>query len=520
MCHPLVVTLSRVGPVTVDEDHSAGADVQALRCRVGARLASCRREAGLSQPQLGHALGRTRSLISKVEHGSRAMPAELWVIADQMCDAQGALVAEFTALAAAEADYRERCRTQRRHKQIHHAGSRTQAAAPRTWPALLVPPAGLGVGGIDAWPDRALVSAGLAEELMAVVTKLVRALGRRDAIRLAGSVLAAAGLPGLDTDEHLRLAHAVVSPRRVDAQVITNLAVVLAHCKRLEDKLGPLEVLDTVVAQHRLVRHLSEGDCPDQLRRPLSIVDSNMASTIGCYLLDMGHPDTANRYFQQARQAGHDARNPAFAAYAAAQRTMVALECSDTPTALDTAAAARSLAARTDDRRLQALAEQGAAAAYALDRQHRPCMIACDRAHQLLTNANGQTPDSPAYWVHHGTIESQRSLFLSLLGRPQEAVEAASSARDRFDRTYLGEYTRCQLRLGHALVLSRDITEATRVLSDAAGHAHLAPRLTQVLHTTRALIQPWATTHAVRTLDDQLAACGLLPPTYPAGQVT
>jgi DNA-binding XRE family transcriptional regulator len=61
--------------VTVDENPHPGDDIQIVRCRAGARLASCRREAGLSQPQLGQALGRTRSLISKVEHGARTMPA-------------------------------------------------------------------------------------------------------------------------------------------------------------------------------------------------------------------------------------------------------------------------------------------------------------------------------------------------------------------------------------------------------------------------------------------------------------
>ncbi|MBV9139819.1 MAG: hypothetical protein JO115_02655, partial [Pseudonocardiales bacterium] len=69
-----------------------------------------------------------------------------------------------------------------------------------------------------------------------------------------------------------------------------------------------------------------------------------------------------------------------------------------------------------------------------------------------------------------------------------------------------------QVRLGHALVLSHDITEAARVLGNAALQAHLHPRLTAEFHTARALLQPWAHTHAVTTLDDQLKAHGLMPP--------
>jgi hypothetical protein len=55
-------------------------------------------------------------------------------------------------------------------------------------------------------------------------------------------------------------------------------------------------------------------------------------------------------------------------------------------------------------------------------------------------------------------------------------------------------------------VLSKDITQAAQVLGDAATQAHLYPRLTAELYNARALMQPWANTHAVKTLDAQLEA--------------
>lgn len=142
-------------------------------------------------------------------------------------------------------------------------------------------------------------------------------------------------------------------------------------------------------------------------------------------------------------------------------------------------------------------------------------MTAFDRAHDFLTNANGNTPESPAYWVHHGSIDSRRSLLLSRLNKSQEALDAANTALAQYDPTYVGRYTQCQVRLSHALVLSQDITEATRVLSDAAAQAHLYPRLTAELHTARALMQPWENTKAVKELDAQFHIYGLLPATIP-----
>ncbi|MGH3975087.1 MAG: hypothetical protein ACRDS9_17425, partial [Pseudonocardiaceae bacterium] len=244
------------------------------------------------------------------------MPARLWKIADDVCRADGALVAEHSTLADAEQDYRARCRVRGRHvqQQAAHAKAQALSASSAAWQR----------DQDVAWQEMTRVSAKLAEELMAVVTKLIRSLGRRDAMRMISGTLAAVGLSGLDADEYTRVIHAVEAPHRVDAQVVENLAVTLARCKRLEDKLGPCEVLDTVVAQHGLVRHLLAGGCPDNLVKPLKLVQSDMASAIGGYLIDMGRPETARDYFQRARRAGHHAGNPAYAAYAATNASWAA----------------------------------------------------------------------------------------------------------------------------------------------------------------------------------------------------
>jgi transcriptional regulator with XRE-family HTH domain len=483
--------------------------VEALRCGLGCQLANLRTAAGISQPQLGQALRRTRSMISKVEHGVRRMPEALWKIADELCAAEGVLVTAHTELMQAEQDYRARRRAPRRQVQ---PSPRVQRDSGRmVWPVS----AGrvLAVRLLDqdvAWSENGE----LVEELLEVVTRLVQAVGRRKAMQLAGSVFAALGLSGLlDADEYTRLAQAVAFPSRVDAQVINNLVITLTVCKRQEDKLGPCQVMDTVRAQHQLVRRLLAGDCPERFRKSLHLVDSNMAATIGGYLIDMGQFEAASRYFARACRAAHNASNATYATYAAINTSFAARLRGDTPTALDTAAAARSLAARTDDAQLKALAEQMAAGAYALDGQYGPCMSASARAHDFLTTTNGTSGDSPAYWVHHSTIDSQTGTFLALLGKPEQAVEAASIAHAQYDRTYVARYVLCQVRLGHALVLAKDITHAARVLGEAAAQAHLYPRLTTDLHTARALMQPWAKTHAVKALDAQLEAHGLSPAT-------
>jgi len=49
------------------------ARVESLRRSLGARLATYRTAAGVFQPDLGRAVGRTRSTISKIEHGTSGL---------------------------------------------------------------------------------------------------------------------------------------------------------------------------------------------------------------------------------------------------------------------------------------------------------------------------------------------------------------------------------------------------------------------------------------------------------------
>jgi transcriptional regulator with XRE-family HTH domain len=99
--------------MTVDAGELAAERVRlkALRRGLGEHLATYRAAAGVSQPELG----RTRTTVSKVEHGTRGMPEAQWKLTDEVCGADGALIAEHSALAQAEQDYRERSRTHTRH---------------------------------------------------------------------------------------------------------------------------------------------------------------------------------------------------------------------------------------------------------------------------------------------------------------------------------------------------------------------------------------------------------------------
>ncbi len=469
------------------------ADLDQSRADLGQQLAASRRAVRLSQTALAGLIGCVRSTVSHIEHARRRSDRDFWKLADTHCCANGMLLAAFDALEAAEADYRARREVQEARVELDRL---MVSRAPNTVKAW----AGLGV------------SSELASELFRLMKRLAELMDRRELLRLVGWATTTAAGALINLDEWDRLVRSIDAPHRVDAQTIDSLSAFLWHCKHQEDALGPAMVVDTVLAQHGIVRRLL-SECPAPLRPRLLSLHSDMAAAIGGHLVDLDHHDRAQPYFRDARIAGHEAGNRVCAAYALSCASHAAYLRGETCTAVDTAAAARNLAARTDDALVKVLADQRAAGAHALDGQHAACLAAYARAREGLAAAVPGV-ESPAYWVHSGSIESKLSDDLVKLGRPREAVEAAQAAAGRFDPSFRGSYARCQVRLATALVLCEEIDEAARILGAAAGTASASPspRLTAELCTARAQLQPWQRTYAVKTLDAQLAACGVVGP--------
>ena len=156
-CHPLgfEAVTAETGDLAADR-----ARVASLRRDLGAHLVTYRMAARVTQPELGQAVGRTRSTVSKIEHGTRGMPASLWQITDEICHADGALVAEHSTLADAEQNYRARYQAQRRRlRQAAHADAQARSA---------FSPAAEQRDQDVPWQERTRVSDELAEEFMAV----------------------------------------------------------------------------------------------------------------------------------------------------------------------------------------------------------------------------------------------------------------------------------------------------------------------------------------------------------------
>ncbi|MGH3857416.1 MAG: hypothetical protein ACRDR6_28815, partial [Pseudonocardiaceae bacterium] len=475
------------------------------------------------------------------EKGRSRADERFWSIADQRCRADGALLTGFHAWETAKQEHEVRAR----EAQLAEARAKAdtlrattapqrclchQADRPGETEALtnnapaggtdlvqgLAPPlASLPVVGSlaedvpGAGPDE------IIGQLARLLCGWVGAMNRRGLIQLlgwaAGTATALPVLGALNTDEQERLTRAVATPNRVDNQVIHHIETIHRYCKRQDDALGARAVLNTVLAQRNLVHDLL-GECPTSLRPRLLSVYSNMSSSIGFYFFDLNEFDSAMHYGEQARAAAQEAGNAGLGIHALGCMSYFVSWRRKTHDGLDLVAAARNLESEAQDRLMRVCVAQRAATVYAVDGQYEACMAEFERAQNGLVSAGPVSVESPAYFYNEGFLASKKSECLLLLGKPEEAATNARAGLATYDKSFVGSRAFCTLRLGQAHLQSGEIDEAARVVGTAAGLASQTSqtRLVKELRTTRAHMQPWQSTQAVKTLDDQLAAYGLV----------
>jgi transcriptional regulator with XRE-family HTH domain/tetratricopeptide (TPR) repeat protein len=510
-----------------------------MRRVLGGQLAAFRQATGLSQARLAKATFCDRTSLAHIEKGRSRGDERFWTLADERCGAQGVLLAGFRAWESARQDHEVRAREALLAEARAKAEALRAAAAPQPLPETMTgrpepiaggaptgdstltqefagPPGFLGVAGslaekVAAGGNEAQGNEEILGQLVTLFCGWVGGMNRRELIELlgwsTGAVAASSVVGALDINEQERLVRAVVSSGRVDQQVIDHLAVMLQFCKHQEDALGSRVVLNTVLMQRHLVSGLLV-DCPATLRPQLLSVYSDMSSSVGYYFFELNDFSSAWSYRQQARAAAHDANNTELGIHALCELSYTASWQGNAHTGIDLAAAAQSLASKTEDPFMRVCVADKAALAYAIDGQHTACMAECERAQDGLVSG-GQVPaGSAAYYYHEGALASRKSDCLLRLGKPDEAAASARAGLALFDNSFVGSRAFCELRLGKAYLESGEVDEAARVVGSAVSPiAQIrSERLVQELRTTRARMQPWRDTPAIQTLDEQLAA--------------
>jgi tetratricopeptide (TPR) repeat protein len=346
-------------------------------------------------------------------------------------------------------------------------------------------------------------------QLVQFLRSWAHTMDRRDVLRLlAWAGTAASAFPATVGDEHERVASVLSRSSRVDAQTIEHIEAVLWHCRQQDHLLGPQAALTTVLAQRDLARALVP-DCPDTLQPRMLSVLSEASRQAGWLSFDLKQFDHAGYYYEDARALAHEAQNNGLGGFVLCEMSHLATWQGKPRIGIDHAVAAGQWADRTGDVRLRAYTADVAARAYAADGQRDACVSALDTAHTVLMAADEQAPSYSTYdEAIHISIRGECHLKLGEADRTisyaQQSLKLADPSRTRFFAMTITDLT-------EAYVQCTEIDEAARLLGDAGDIAagHSSVRLIERLEQTRAAMQPWQHTAAVRALDEHLVAYGL-----------
>jgi tetratricopeptide (TPR) repeat protein len=347
-------------------------------------------------------------------------------------------------------------------------------------------------------------------QLVQFLRSWAHTMDRRYALRLLGWAASAASVyVALDGDEQQRIAAVISTPSRVDTKTIEHIEAVLWRCRQQDYALGPQAALDTVLAQRNLARILV-ADCSESLRPRMLAAQSEASRQAGWLSFDLKHFDDAGYYYEDARALAHEAHNVGLGAFVLCEMSHLATEQGRPRIGIDHAVAAQQWANRTDDLRLRAYTADVAARAYAADRQQSACLTALDTAHSAIIAAPEKIPGYGPTYDEAIHIAIRGGCHLTL-GEPDYAISCAQQSLKTLDQAYARDKAMTIVDLGEAYALRKEIDEAARLLGDAGEIAcrNSSARLLERLKQSRADLQPWAHTTAVRQLDDRLTAYGM-----------
>jgi tetratricopeptide (TPR) repeat protein len=358
-------------------------------------------------------------------------------------------------------------------------------------------------------------SRGESIDLFRAVTRLEPDPHQRETLFQLALVLG--GISGLELahrlslDQRERLAQVTLLSRRGDAKVVAAFENVTSLCRELYESRGPEAVLKTVLRIRTVVAETLREMPRPAVRERLLGAYAGLSQLAGWLLYDLTRFSEANRCFKEGLTASQEAGDIPMTAFIHCCLSQMANFRNQIPRAIDHAYASRGWACRSGSATLASYASQIAAWAFAMDRDQRMTSRALNQAGDWLPDRPSGDDPNFVYFVDRGFTVGNRACCWLLLDRPKPALTAAEDAFELTNPTLIRNRGFRLLDQAKALVLQKEIEEGARLAEQVANIAasQHSVRLAQWLGDVRQLMQPWATTPGLRSLDERLAALGL-----------
>lgn len=343
------------------------------------------------------------------------------------------------------------------------------------------------------------------------------AVSRRDVLsKLSAAFSMAAAAPlfdALDLEEHERVNRALHDPSSFDEPTLRYCESMMSSLRRQGDALGPQLTLPSVQGHRDVAYRLARTAPPHFQQRALSAY-AELTQLVGWLCFNMGNYLHAQRYYDDARSAAHDAQNAELATYVLCTMSHLTTWQGKARIGIDHAIVAQSWAGQTGNPRAVAYAADVAARAYAADQQTAACHKALDAEHAAVAQIMADAPE-PSWWYFYDEafFWATTSSCALRLRESERALETVSKSLAAVDPSNVHNYAFTLLFQGEAFVQKGSIAEASQALGavvilTAPNKSH---RIDQRIAELRVALTPWQRSKPVRELDELLMAYARAP---------
>ncbi len=352
----------------------------------------------------------------------------------------------------------------------------------------------------------------LAQVIVMRIQHLNPSVSRRELLfKLSAAFTAAAVAPlfdALNPDEHEQVARAMQQPSIFDLPALRYCEGMITNIRQQGDVLGPQLTLQSAIGHRQMVQRLAQA-APKRFQQRAVSAYAELTQLVGWLCFNMGDYQSAQRYYDDARSAAHDAQNVELVTYILCTMSHLATWQGKPRVGIDHAVAAAVWAEQTQSALARAYAADVAVRAYVSDNQPDKCRETLDREYAAIQAARADEPGA-AWWYFYDEsfywrTEGECALKLQ---RPEAAMNALDKSLTLVDPANLHNYTFRLLFRAEARIQQAEITEASNIVADVArlttGSA--SQRISQRITDLRALLSPWERTKPVRELDSHLAA--------------
>ncbi|MFY1623579.1 hypothetical protein ACN268_10260 [Micromonospora sp. WMMD735] len=337
---------------------------------------------------------------------------------------------------------------------------------------------------------------------------------RRDMLtKLTAALAVAATAPLTDLagfTDSATAAPTLTDPARFEPATLAHCEAMMPNLRKQGDVLGAAATLPTALAYRRIAEQQAKA-APHGPHRDRAIATyAELTQLAGWLCFNMGDYHSAQRLYDDARTAAHDARAVELVTYILCTMSHLATWQGKPRIGIDHAAAASAWADQSGSPYARAYAADVAVRALTADNQNHQSKQALDREYAALHAALADQSPSKSWWYFYDesfywSTNAQNALKFDGVDRIMAASERALRLSDNgnihersFRLLYRADAFVRQQNIGLACQTTIEVVELTSVNSTR--------RIEQRLQEMRRGLDPWKRTRAVKQLDQAIAA--------------